>query len=1129
MTDGFESEEPNTDESEEGFVDESTSDLATDELTNADDAAGEDVVSDSDAANNADIVDAVDTTSDADDANDDANCDANSDSDDDSDGDAEGKLEGESELEAVDIENGEQNASEEKTNSEKETLFPAQKFRQEFKELNGDVEIVTFAVDVDASKGALPEGTTMKVEAVEGDDLQAVENVAQEAIDRDSAESGNETAPRVTGAQAVDITFFDKEENEIEPQQPITVKLMSNQLNDPVAQSGEFSDAVQNGQLTGKANPESAGAASGQTYVNASGITSTTVAPVIVHVDNDGNGDVVDSLTKKDLKKRDLPKAADDELVFDANTFSIYAIVYTVDFHYEIDGKRYDFSIPGGGFVSLEHLVEVLGITRDTNPAEKEAKADDTGMEIAPLTLDDVVVSEATRKFVADVASAEFSNPDLVWVGKIEAECTVGELKEASGLECQYSAELAEDQIAEIDAQTVEPEDWALISMQPFMSNESLTVTMKSGEQFVVKVTDGQRPYTNASELEAGKYIIYRSDSSGTKQLFLKNDGTSTIINPQTNPLTSDQFSNYTWEVSKNGNSFTIKSTANGNRYINLYGGNSEYNKWSSIINYWDPKPTVSLSNGSKGIKISQGNKVLARNTINGFYNSTTSSDATELVFFKIEDEDDPSGGSSGSPGISLTDDDRAEFEKWKQTIEKWNTLSDYSKTAAVFDEDNRIYKIDLEADSGITDFYQDVDLGFVLDVSMSMKFPASLKALKENGEELKAWISADDLYNAYINHTNEYNKEGCFYVISDPAVTSTIYKIYWDGIDWKYHDASLTDAEASTGNKLFTVSNTTILPKDSFRMQYTLYYADDENGWSRFDYLSQSVDYTIDTLKKVVRVTPGDQLDNTAAVRVAYNLFCKEIKASDTFKDLRLHTVHDNWDIPLVVTNMDSGTQQNRALYDPNGRTYERQSANEFGWDNGNQQYLILVTDGAPNGPSIQDVKDAAANLKSQYPNVKIFTIGLSTKEVDGGSEMLYEIADEIDGQKQFYEAEKAQDLEYILLKILRTIMAEGLVRGKITDTIDSAFYPVDINGNPLSAGVYNASGKIDGVQIGDYVTGGKPTTAHADEAFYTWEQVGDEWLITRFGTRSQQILVPSISKYGTACKVDWYRLHQA
>jgi len=160
--------------------------------------------------------------------------------------------------------------------------------------------------------------------------------------------------------------------------------------------------------------------------------------------------------------------------------------------------------------------------------------------------------------------------------------------------------------------------------------------------------------------------------------------------------------------------------------------------------------------------------------------------------------------------------------------------------------------------------------------------------------------------------------------------------------------------------------------------------------------------------------------------------------------------------------------------------------------------QYVVLITDGAPNGPSMKDVRTAANNLRSSNPNIKIITIGLSTKDVYGGSQMLYDIADYVGGVKQFYEAEKASDLEYILLYILNSIIAKGLVRGTITDTIDSAFYPVDENGNPISAGVYNASGKIDNAQYSDYVSNGKPTTAHANETFYTWEQIGDKWRIT-------------------------------
>ena len=131
-----------------------------------------------------------------------------------------------------------------------------------------------------------------------------------------------------------------------------------------------------------------------------------------------------------------------------------------VDFHYEADGRTYQFTLPGGGFISLTDLLKVLGISDEA--------------------------------FVANVESVDFSNPELVWIGKVDEETTVGALKEAHGLTCQYSADLTEEQIAEINAQTVEAGDWALISVQPFTSEETLTVTMKNGDQFVIKVTDSQ-------------------------------------------------------------------------------------------------------------------------------------------------------------------------------------------------------------------------------------------------------------------------------------------------------------------------------------------------------------------------------------------------------------------------------------------------------------------------------------------------------------------------------------------------------------------------------------------------------------------------------------------------------------
>ena len=212
-----------------------------------------------------------------------------------------------------------------------------------------------------------------------------------------------------------------------------------------------------------------------------------------VHFDkeNDEEPEVINSEVETEKKgKDDTVKTVE----FKSDQFSVYGVIgsYTVDFHWEVNGKTYEFSIPGGGYVSFTDLIEVLGITGDTNSAGSEAENADNDTEAVPLTLDSIVVSEDTRKFTADVENVEFSSPELVWVGMAENDSTVGELKETNKIECEYSAELTKEQIEEINAQTVEAGDWALISMHPFTSEESLTVTMKNGDQFVVKVTDAQ-------------------------------------------------------------------------------------------------------------------------------------------------------------------------------------------------------------------------------------------------------------------------------------------------------------------------------------------------------------------------------------------------------------------------------------------------------------------------------------------------------------------------------------------------------------------------------------------------------------------------------------------------------------
>lgn len=145
---------------------------------------------------------------------------------------------------------------------------------------------------------------------------------------------------------------------------------------------------------------------------------------------------------------------------FRTDGFSVYGVVYTVDFHYEVNGKNYDFSIDGGSFATLGTIVGKLGI--DANE----------------------------KNFLAGVRDVEFSDPSLVWVGKAESDTTVGTLKEENGLAPAYSIILTPERLEEMDAAVVREGDWALISLQPFNSDETLTVTMQNGDAFTVNVTD---------------------------------------------------------------------------------------------------------------------------------------------------------------------------------------------------------------------------------------------------------------------------------------------------------------------------------------------------------------------------------------------------------------------------------------------------------------------------------------------------------------------------------------------------------------------------------------------------------------------------------------------------------------
>jgi len=181
-------------------------------------------------------------------------------------------------------------------------------------------------VSVEAPEGAFPENTKIAVTPVNGSSLK---DTVSDAVDGEVLE-----------VQAVDITFFDAEGREIEPAVPIRVVMT------PAAtQHAEEKTSV-------------------------------------VHVD-------VAQQTAELIEQAEGTETDNSEVVFDAEAFTIYAIVYTVDFEYGVNGKLFTSSMPGAEDMPLSEIVKGLGIVDEEELetfVSKIASVTSTNEEVAVVT-----------------------------------------------------------------------------------------------------------------------------------------------------------------------------------------------------------------------------------------------------------------------------------------------------------------------------------------------------------------------------------------------------------------------------------------------------------------------------------------------------------------------------------------------------------------------------------------------------------------------------------------------------------------------------------------------------------------------------------------------------------------------
>ena len=231
-------------------------------------------------------------------------------------------------------------ATEKTTETEKETedvkeevpasaAMPAVTFDQKVNTENG-----TVMVHVDAEEGAFEDGTSMAVTPV----------TRQDILDKAINAAGGKGA-----AAAMDITFTKPDGTKTEPLKPIHVKMIS-----PVLNRAEEAH--------------------------------------VVHVADSGSTDVVakksDGKTIKSTSSDATSSDTKNTVSFESDSFSVYAIVYTVDFTF----SGYTYSIKGGSSILLSSLAEKLGL-HDSNQNKDFSIAD-----VDDVTFWDSSLVEVTKK-----------------------------------------------------------------------------------------------------------------------------------------------------------------------------------------------------------------------------------------------------------------------------------------------------------------------------------------------------------------------------------------------------------------------------------------------------------------------------------------------------------------------------------------------------------------------------------------------------------------------------------------------------------------------------------------------------------------------------------------------------------
>ena len=684
----------------------------------------------------------------------------------------------------------------------------------------------TYHIEVSYTEDAqIPAGARLEVAEVTDDDAY-----------RAQVEAGLPGNKMITLARFFDIRIMNGEE-EVQPKADVRVKVWMENTDTPAKAADDGITAIEapveeiEAELGGEDDAEEALVVEYEQPGAEIVSTEEAMSAAVASVPNTDNHAIVTSdpvpsamhfVEREDelvVVERTVEQS-DASVVFSADGFSVWGVVYTVDFYY----GNYEYHLDGEGEILLSRLFELLGIEKNASDAENVSFTDDALLRVERVAFENGQdwLLTSLRPFDTEETLTVVMNDGEVFVIDVtdaQALSTLDNLDPLRGY-LIYTEKDNQYYVLKNDLTTtiVDKSDAALENLGPeylwrfeyrYNRDQSrfyITRTFGLNQTYTMRMWNGRWAIDDESRISWDNHVGLWENPNDHK-LVIWGEGT-----PETR----------LWI--ENG---AIRSNTRGSQYV------SWFNLWEQDRRYFtvgvdDPRAGGVIVGDSEtdivtqAVSHSKGSASNFRNDekITAVANNTYAFDHWELngqalspteypAVLEADKLPIPYFGSELKPVFKrvqtqhytnyppLDNPDPQDIAQWIGDVLSANPLGGVDKTAEVYDYENRIYRVDLKANSGFQAVASDLALAFMTDISNSMLFPEAVYEVKDGNGNNLTMVSRDHTKDRSIGaqiddkvRAGLMSTDNVYITIGDIAQSSTQYAIFYaGGGSWEQQD----------------------------------------------------------------------------------------------------------------------------------------------------------------------------------------------------------------------------------------------------------------------------------------------------------------------------------------------------